>query len=158
MDQDLQHLDLCLLKNNNIMIKLIPKNQVLKLAIKILKRTNYNLHLTMFMKEEIKKPSEKYNGILRKKILDGVAVKRIGFGNKIQYHKAIKQLNLPTTFNNFSFNYSTCKKRHRFLIADNKEMLFAVYLTTSYKLVFYTRSTSVITSFLSYFKAISKIK
>ncbi len=137
-------------------IKNISKKQILQTALRLVGKSKKTLHLTMFMEEELYNSSQKYVRFLRKKISQGILVKRIGFGTKSQYKSALKQLGLIKLPKNFHFLYSISKNIQRLLISDKKEMLFAVYTGNRSKIVCFTKSHLIVKAFLNYFNNITK--
>jgi hypothetical protein len=136
-------------------IKFIPEEKVFKKALSLVKKAKKNLYLGMIMKEEVKNTSIEYLNLLKRKIKEGIKIKRIGFGNKKEYQKALEQLGLKALPKNFIFKQcSDHNKFQRLLIVDEKEMLFAAYLNSKNKIVFYTKCKPIIEGFIKYFQKV----
>jgi sugar-specific transcriptional regulator TrmB len=136
-------------------IKFIPENNVLKTAIRIVKKAKKTLFLTMLLEEEIKRLSPEYIKLIKKKVSEGLIVKRIGFGTKKEFEVALKQSRINKTAKNFLFKFcEDVKLYQRLLIADEKEMLFAVYIKQDQKNIFNTKSKEIIIGFVNYFNII----
>lgn len=137
-------------------IKFIPQSEVVDYGFKLVKKAKKSLYLTMIMKDELVSTPPEYLTLLKQKITQGLQIKRIGFGNKKDYHRSIEQIGYKHVPDNFIFRYcNNINLAQRLLISDEKEMLFAVYKNKHQKAVFYTRSKPIIKGFLNYFKIIS---
>lgn len=136
-----------------MLIQFIPKDKVLKTAIRLIKKSKKSLILTMIMDEEINSQSQNYINLLKKKINSKVIIKRIGFGNRNLYKKALGKFNFKIIPNNFLLKYCSNLNIQRLLISDEKEMIFAVYTNkyTNDKLTLYTKSRAIVNGFLKYF-------
>jgi len=138
-------------------IKFIPENQVLPLALRLVRKAKKSLNVTMMMGEELKATSKVYSTLFLRKIKEGIIVKRVGFGTKTEYQKALGTFPFRESPSNFLFGYAPLNKRSlRFLISDEKEMIFAVYKDKSNKIVFYVGYKPLIEAFLLYFNNIFK--
>lgn len=134
-------------------IKFIPENQVLPLALRLVRQSKKSLYLTMMMREELRSVSKDYLDTLREKIKQKIVVNRVGFGTKQEYKEALRLFEFKRIPPNFSFRYlPLTRESQRLLISDEKEMVFAVYLGKKKKLVFYTDYKPIIKAFLTYFK------
>ncbi len=134
-------------------IKFIPKEKVAELGFALVKKARKNLRLTMIMSDELSTTASAYLKLLKRKIDQEIDIKRVGFGTKTEYLKAYKQLGIVGK--NFVFKHNPdMKQAQRLLISDEKEMLFAVYLNKTERLVFYTRSKPIINGFINYFNEI----
>lgn len=139
------------------LIKLIPKKSVLNTAMNLIKKSKKSLIMTMIMNDELNSISSNYINLLKYKITEGIMIKRIGFGTKNQYQKALQQLLYSELPKNFIFVfYPNMSIAQRLLISDNKAMLFAVYIGIHSKMVFYSKNKFVIKGFIEYFKNVYK--
>ncbi len=136
-------------------IKPVPTNKVAFFGYRLVKKAKSNLRLTMIIADELSTTSPEYLKLLKRKIAQGLDIKRIGFGPKNQCLKAYKQLTVAR--NNFAFKCNPDMKLvQRLLIVDEKEMLFAVYQSKSEKSVFYTQSKPIIKGFANFFDDVFK--
>lgn len=136
-----------------MIIQYIPEEKVLKFAVNLIKKSKKTLHLTMIMRKELATTSKDYVDLLKRKTSQGVHISRIGFGTKKDYQKAKAQIGkkLPK---NFTFTYyPNLKLTQRMLIADEKEMIFAVYEKKK-RLVFYTKEPEIIKGFLNFYEKV----
>lgn len=137
------------------LIKLVLENNVLALGMKLVKRAKKSLDLTMMLDDELTTTSKEYTNLLKKKINQGLEIRRIGFGDEKGYQKALKQLGFETLPDNFFFVLcSDTSLYQRLLISDKKKMLFAVYTDKNKKMVFYTKCKQIIDGFINYFNLI----
>lgn len=150
-----------------MIIQYIPEEKVLEFAFQLIKKSKKSLYLTMIMREELMTTSKEYLDLLKRKILQGVFIRRVGFGNKKEFEKANKQLGFTNPSSNFKFRYyPDLQFAQRMLIVDKKEMLFAVYsnkfqrekfervYTKNNRFVFYIRRPIIIKGFTNFFNEI----
>ncbi|PJE63059.1 hypothetical protein COU88_01575 [Candidatus Roizmanbacteria bacterium CG10_big_fil_rev_8_21_14_0_10_39_6] len=134
-----------------MIISYVPETEVYSRAFQLLRECKNTLHLTMIMDKELDTPSTKYMQLLKKKIAMNIEVKRVGFGTKKQYGRAMRQLGYTTLPNNFRFKYTTDRKTvQRMFLVDSTKLLFAVYLQDQ-RFVFYTRHKVLVQGFLTFF-------
>ena len=152
MGQGLLHLDLCLLESN-MEIQYVPKQKVLQKGMRLIQKSKRSLYLTMIMKLELRTTRKEYVDLIKRKISQGIVIKRIGFCTKREYEEAKKQMDLVFSPRNFQFKYFTKGRVQRMLIADKKEMLFAI-CSKRERHVFFTKDALIIKSFLKLFDSI----
>lgn len=141
-------------------IQYIKNNQVNKIATELIEKSKNSLLLTMILNDEVNTVSSSYINLIRRKVEQGILVRRIGFGTKSDYKKALIPYREILSSKKFIFKHSPdFSSAQRLLISDKKEMLFAVYIKRKDKLVFYTKSKEIINGFVNYFnKIFDKIK
>jgi len=135
-------------------INFIPEKSILPTAFRLVEKSKKTLYLTMILKEELKTTSDEYLALIRRKILEGVLIKRIGFGSQEDYEKGLAQLGVRLSKNFYFKHCPDLRKAQRLLISDKKEMIFAVYIDRKRKVVFYTRYKPLIRAFVAYFKEV----
>lgn len=100
--------------------KSITKDQVLNLAIKLVKSANSKIIVTHSEQDKSSvKPNDDYYQSLEERILNGIRVSRYYFGNHKNYtHEKAVYKNINYIYAGSTESYQRC------IIIDNKKMLF----------------------------------
>lgn len=118
----LRYLDLHSLKTNMI-FKIISKKEILREVRRSVSLAKKEILATMLLREELRNPLPiSYFNLLKKKVNEGVFLKRLGFGKKEDYNK-IKEKNKLES-NNYEFRYIIQESEYQRLIIIDKEMIF----------------------------------
>lgn len=125
MVQGLQYLDLHLLRSN-MLFQIIQKKEILQQVKKAIFLARREILATMFLKEELRNPLPiSYFNLLRKKINEGILLKRLGFGTKEDYNR-IKDRNKIES-NNYEFRCIIQESKYqRLIVIDRKKLFFGV--------------------------------
>lgn len=131
----LHYLDLHLLKINMI-FKTINKKEIFRGVIKSISLAKKEILATMLLKDELKNPlPASYFSLLRKRVNEGIILKRLGFGKKEDYNKIRAKHKFNS--NNYKFRYLTGESQYqRLLIIDKEKLFFGVdglFFTSQYK-------------------------
>lgn len=129
-----------------MLLEQVDKKNILKIVKKDINRTRKEIFATMLLREELKNPLPvSYFNLLKKKVNEGVFLKRLGFGTKEDYNK-IKERHKFNS-NNYKFRYITCEfKYQRLIIIDRKKLFFGIE-----ELYFISKHRPLIKVFLNYF-------
>ena len=108
------------------MIRIIEGKKVLSLVQKAVSNAKREVLATMFLSEEIISPLPKsYHNLLRKKLKEGVRIKRLGFGSKVDYNLINKTYFVNSR--NYFFRYTKkVEDYQRLIIIDRKKIFFNV--------------------------------
>lgn len=114
----------------------VDKNNILKIVRKNVNKAKKEILVTMLIAEELDNPLPlSYFTLLKKKVNEGVFLRRLGFGRKEDYNK-IKEKNKLES-NNYEFRYIVKEFEYqRLIIIDGKKLFFGtdgLYFTSTYK-------------------------
>lgn len=144
MGQGWHYADLCLLKSNMILTA-IDRRDIVKLVKGNISKAEEEIISTMLLSEEIEDPlPESYFDLLKKKTIEGVKLKRLGFGKKEDYNIINRRLG---KLKNYEFKFlEDIEKYQRLMIIDKRIIFFGVernFFVSEYK--------PVIKAFIEYF-------
>lgn len=118
------------------MIKTVDKKDILRLVTKEVKRSRKEILAAMLLREERQNPLPgSYHALLKNKLKDGVKIKRLGFGSRVDY--TVVNNKLAMKVNHYQFKYLSRNSAYqRLLIIDRKILFFGVdgmFFQSSYK-------------------------
>ena len=104
----------------------VDKNNILKVVRKNLNKAKKEILVTMLIAEELDNPLPlSYFTLLKKKVNEGVFLRRLGFGRKEDYNK-IKEKNKLES-NNYEFRYIVKEFEYqRLIIIDGKKLFLGI--------------------------------
>ena len=134
------------------MFKKIDKKDIVKEVMKAVGDSKKEIIATMLLTEEISVPLPiSYHEILKKKVENGVMIKRLGFGTREDYNEMKKRLFMKSK--RYHFRYiSQVSQYQRLLVIDKNILFFGIdgsFFRSSYK--------PMVNAFLVYFKELFKI-
>lgn len=93
-------------------------------VIREVKKAKREIVATMLLREERENPlPNSYHTLLKKKLKEGIRIKRLGFGTKEDYNKIVKKIGVSK--GNYLFKYIKEKNRYqRLIIIDQKKLFF----------------------------------
>lgn len=129
----------------------VNKKDILKIVQKELGKGKKEILATMLLSKEFSSPlPASYHDLMKKKISEGVVIKRLGFGKRGEYTK-IKKI-LAMISKNYQFRYSSqVDKYQRLLIIDRKILFFGIH-----GLFFQSTYKPLVQAFLQYFEGLFK--
>lgn len=115
----------------------IEKKDILRIVKKNVSKAKKEILATMLIVEELSNPLPfSYFNLLKKKVNEGVFLRRLGFGRKEDYNK-IKERN-RLEGNNYEFRYFIKESEYqRLIIIDGKKLFFGIdglYFASTHKL------------------------
>lgn len=133
------------------MLKSIDKKEIVKLVTKHIKDAHLEIMATMLLREEILNPLPSYyHALLKKKIEQGVQLKRLGFGIKKDYVTIKRRIGLVNK--NYIFRYSKDSSLYqRMMIIDRSKLFFGVENS-----FYFSIYKPLIMVFLQYFDSLFK--
>lgn len=104
----------------------INKKDVLREVDKSVSKAKSEIVATMLLREEINHPLPvSYFDLLKKKVEDGIILKRLGFGRKEDYNKIKQKIGIKRK--NYIFKYISGESQYqRLLIIDRKKLYFGI--------------------------------
>lgn len=114
----------------------IEKKDILVIVKKNVSKAKKEIFATMLLREELKNPLPvSYCNLLRKKVNEGIFLKRLGFGTKEAYNKVSNKIFFDKK--NYIFRFITKELDYqRFIIIDRKKIFFGIdglYFTSTYR-------------------------
>ncbi|MCL5113910.1 MAG: hypothetical protein M1372_01945 [Patescibacteria group bacterium] len=109
-----------------MLLEQVDKNNILKIVRKNVNKAKKEILVTMLIAEELDNPLPlSYFTLLKKKVNEGVFLRRLGFGRKEDYNK-IKEKNKLES-NNCEFRYIVKEFEYqRLIIIDRKKLFFGI--------------------------------
>lgn len=113
----------------------IDKKDILTIVKKNVSMAKKEILATMLLREELSSPlPPAYFNLLKKKVNEGVFLKRLGFGRKEDYNNIKSKHNSK---NNYKFRYNTQESKYqRLIIIDRKKLFFGnsgMFFQSTYK-------------------------
>lgn len=109
-----------------MLFKKVDKEKILNLVEKSVGQAKSEIVVTMLLCEEINHPLPSvYFNLLKKKVEDGITLKRLGFGRKEDYNKIKQKIGIKRK--NYIFKYISGESQYqRLLIIDRKKLYFGI--------------------------------
>lgn len=106
-------------------VETVYKEEILRSAIKLIKKSQAEIIVTMDLTEEIKTPlPQDYHQLISSKAKRGIKIKRLGFGRAKDFEDLSKQY---PKIKNLYFIFAGARKNYqRMLVIDRKEAIFKV--------------------------------
>lgn len=119
-----------------MLIKQVNKKEIVLMVQKAVGKSKQEILATMLFKEERENPlPNSYHNLLKNKLREGVKIKRLGFGEKVDYTLIKNRLVMPSK--NYQFRYTpSISAYQRLLIIDKKNLFFGIdgeFFQSSYK-------------------------
>lgn len=119
-----------------MLLKQIDKKNILQAVERDLHYAKKEILATMLLAEELNNPlPSSYFDLLKKKVNEGVFLRRLGFGRKEDYNKIKGRNRLEN--NNYEFRYIIQELEYqRLIVIDRKKLFFGIgglYFTSMYE-------------------------
>lgn len=108
------------------MIQLVDKKNIVQLVTKEVGKAKKEILATMLLSEEIVLPlPSSYHALLRRKVKNGISLKRLGFGTKGDYNAIREKYVIDSK--RYTFRYTkSVKDYQRLIIVDGSSLFFGV--------------------------------
>lgn len=134
-----------------MLLELVKKKDIIKVVKRGVISSRKEILATMLLSEELARPlPSSYHALLKKKVSEGVILKRIGFGTQDEYNKTRQRYMLSSKRYRFRYANST-HSYQRFILVDRKILFFGVD-----GLFFQSEYKPLIEVFSSYFLKVFK--
>ncbi len=131
------------------LIEEVNANHILEHARSMVQNATKEILATMDLRAEVEKPlPQSYFILLLSRVLAGVTVTRLGFGEKKDFLILLKKLGYSHV--NYNFIFANNLSYKRLLLVDNHKLIFAVDKNGSDRF-FYTTNKQILQKYRAYF-------